>query len=112
MAQPLIYRLLIKPYHGAPTLAILVTLSMVGQMKDESTLMKAAMVNKPGDYSAIQVERIPIPEAAKGQLLVQNHYSGVNYIDTYHRNGTYPMPFPLTLGRFVHRPSIHGWCVT
>lgn len=63
-------------------------------------MMQAAIVKRPGNVSAIQVEQIPIPTASRGQILVQNLYTGVNYIDTYHRDGSYPMPLPLILGRF------------
>jgi NADPH2:quinone reductase len=39
----------------------------------------------------------PVP--SNGQVLVKNAFAGVNYIDTYHRSGLYPVKFPLILGR-------------
>lgn len=62
--------------------------------------MKAAVVEEPGDYDAILIKQdLPIPSPGPNQVVIQNHYSGVNYIDTYHRDGTYPVPLPVTLGR-------------
>ena len=43
------------------------------------------------------VER-PIPELAPGQILVRHEAIGVNFIDTYHRTGLYPVPLPSGLG--------------
>ena len=40
-------------------------------------------------------------EASKpgaGEVLVRNTAVGLNYIDTYHRSGLYPVPLPATLG--------------
>jgi hypothetical protein len=34
-------------------------------------------------------------------LSVRNVFSGINYIDTYHRNGSYPVSLPHILGREV-----------
>lgn len=39
----------------------------------------------------------PAPPAA-GELLVRTTAIGVNFIDTYHRSGLYPAPFPAPLG--------------
>lgn len=62
--------------------------------------MKAAVVEEPGDYDAILIKNdVPTPSPGPNQVVIQNHYSGVNYIDTYHRDGTYPVPLPVTLGR-------------
>jgi NADPH2:quinone reductase len=33
-----------------------------------------------------------------GEVLVRNTAVGLNYIDTYHRSGLYPVPLPATLG--------------
>jgi NADPH2:quinone reductase len=42
----------------------------------------------------------PVPEAAPppGQLVVQLAAAGVNFIDTYHRRGIYPVELPFTPG--------------
>ena len=38
------------------------------------------------------------PEAGPGQIVVDVEAAGVNYIDTYHRTGLYPLPLPSGLG--------------
>ena len=39
-----------------------------------------------------------LPEIQKDDVLIKHTAIGLNYIDTYHRSGLYPMPVPLTLG--------------
>ena len=45
--------------------------------------MKAVQITKPGGVEALQYNDVPIPKPEKGQVLVRNAYSGVNFIDTY-----------------------------
>ena len=35
---------------------------------------------------------------ARGQVQVKHNAIGVNFIDTYHRTGLYPLPMPSGLG--------------
>jgi len=46
----------------------------------------------------MQVEEIPSPTPGPGQARVRVAFSGVNFIDVYHRMGAYPMPLPFTPG--------------
>jgi len=43
-------------------------------------------------------EEVAVAEPGPGEVRVRNTAVGLNYIDTYHRSGLYPMPLPLTLG--------------
>ena len=62
--------------------------------------MKAAVVTVPGDSSAMEVKDIAIPDdLSDGEVLVKNAYSGVNFIDTYHRSGLYARDLPFTVGQ-------------
>ena len=45
------------------------------------------------------MEEIPVPTPGKGEALVKIEASGVNFIDTYFRQGLYKAPLPLTLGQ-------------
>ncbi|KAL7807011.1 hypothetical protein V8C44DRAFT_351457 [Trichoderma aethiopicum] len=62
--------------------------------------MKAVQISKNGGPEVLELNEVPVPSPAPGQVLVKNHFAGVNYIDTYFRTGLYPAPsFPLTMGR-------------
>ena len=59
-------------------------------------MMRAVRVLKQGEKPIL--DKIPIPKVSSGKLLIKNVFSGVNYIDTYHLSGLYPIPTPFTLG--------------
>ncbi|SPN98467.1 related to NADPH2:quinone reductase [Cephalotrichum gorgonifer] len=59
----------------------------------------AIQVSTHGDASVLTPTTIPVPTLAENQVLVQNAYAGVNFIDTYFRTGLYKAPLPLTPGR-------------
>ncbi|KAH7324657.1 hypothetical protein B0I35DRAFT_348401 [Stachybotrys elegans] len=62
--------------------------------------MKAVQFQRNGGVEVLEYVDVPVPTLAPGHILVRNHYSGVNYIDTYFRAGLYKAPgFPMILGR-------------
>ena len=60
--------------------------------------MRAIQVYETGGPEVIQLVELADPVAGEGQLLVEVTAAGVNYIDTYHRAGTYPRKAPFGLG--------------
>jgi NADPH2:quinone reductase len=52
--------------------------------------MKAIRVSRFGDPSVLELEDVPDPSPAPGQLLVRLHAAGVNPVEAYIRAGTYP----------------------
>jgi NADPH2:quinone reductase len=60
--------------------------------------MKAIRAHRHGGPEVLQLDELPTPEPGPGQALVRVEAAGVNYIDTYHRTGLYPMPLPVPLG--------------
>jgi NADPH2:quinone reductase len=58
----------------------------------------AIRLHAPGGPDALEVDDVPTPTAGPGQLLVETAAVGVNYVDTYHRRGLYPLELPATLG--------------
>eukprot|EP00158_Paraphelidium_tribonemae_P001775 Partr_v1_DN24795_c0_g2_i2_m37370 putative Quinone oxidoreductase len=65
-----------------------------------STLMKAVVVSRIGGPEVLSLATgLAKPVPTQDQLLVKVAYSGVNFIDTYHRSGLYAMPLPFTPGR-------------
>ena len=58
----------------------------------------AIRIHKTGGPEAMQWEEIPIPQPAKGEVLLRQTAVGVNFIDVYHRTGFYPADVPFTPG--------------
>jgi NADPH2:quinone reductase len=46
----------------------------------------------------MQLENIELEEPGPGMVRVANRAIGLNFIDTYHRSGLYPVPLPTGLG--------------
>jgi NADPH2:quinone reductase len=60
--------------------------------------VKAVRIHKPGGPEAHQYEDIELPPLAPDAVRVRHTVIGVNFIDTYHRQGLYPLPLPAVLG--------------
>jgi len=60
--------------------------------------VRAIQVTETGGPDVLRLAQLPDPEPGTGQLLVKVAAAGVNYIDTYHRSGAYPMPLPFVPG--------------
>ena len=58
--------------------------------------MKAVRFRTTGGPEVLEHVDIDAPTPGSGQVLVDVEYAGVNFIDTYHRSGLYPMPLPFT----------------
>lgn len=53
---------------------------------------------KTGDTSVLQIAHTELPPPGPGEVRVRHEAIGVNYIDTYHRSGLYPVELPSGLG--------------
>lgn len=51
-----------------------------------------------GGPEVLQLETLELPPPSAGEVLLRHTVMGVNFIDTYHRSGLYPMPLPSGLG--------------
>jgi NADPH2:quinone reductase len=61
--------------------------------------MHAIRIHSVGGPDVLHLDDVPLPTPGAGQALVRVEAAGVNYIDTYHRAGLYPLPLPATLGQ-------------
>ena len=61
-------------------------------------MAKAIRFHKTGGPEVMQLEEVAVGEPAAGQARIRQTAIGVNFIDTYHRSGLYPMPLPSGLG--------------
>lgn len=62
------------------------------------TKTRAIRIHETGGPEVLTEETIKLDAPAAGQVLVRNTAIGLNFIDTYHRSGLYPVPLPFTLG--------------
>lgn len=60
--------------------------------------MRAIRVQEVGGPQVMQCAQVDEPAPADDGIVVQVGAAGVNYIDTYHRSGLYPMTTPFTPG--------------
>ena len=58
----------------------------------------AIRIHKAGPASVLKWQEVEIGKPKKGKLLIRNTAVGLNFIDTYHRKGLYPIPMPFTPG--------------
>jgi NADPH2:quinone reductase len=61
-------------------------------------MTKAVRIHETGGPSVMQLETIDLPDPGRGQVRVRHTAIGINFIDTYHRSGVYPVPLPSGLG--------------
>jgi NADPH:quinone reductase len=61
--------------------------------------MRAIQITETGGPEVLRLAELPEPEPGPGQLLVEVAAAGINYLDTYHRSGAYPMALPFIPGR-------------
>jgi NADPH:quinone reductase len=59
---------------------------------------KAVEIAQAGGPDAMRLVDIEVPPPGQGELLLRQTAIGLNYIDTYHRSGLYPLPMPAVLG--------------
>jgi NADPH:quinone reductase len=62
-------------------------------------MMRAIQVSKTGGPEVLELVELPVPKPAAGQVLVRIHAAGVNFIDTYLREGRYPVALPFVPGQ-------------
>ena len=60
--------------------------------------MKKININKAGGPEVLELEEIKLSKPGAGEVLIEHVAIGLNYIDTYHRSGLYPLKLPTGLG--------------
>ena len=58
----------------------------------------AIRIHQTGGPEVLQWEEVAVGDPAPGQARVRHEAVGLNFIDTYHRSGLYPLPLPSGLG--------------
>tara|TARA_B000000477_G_scaffold115426_1_gene112476 strand:- start:412 stop:1383 length:972 start_codon:yes stop_codon:yes gene_type:complete len=60
--------------------------------------MKAIKIKKAGGPEVLELEDITLRKPVRDEVIIEHTAIGLNYIDTYHRSGLYPLIFPSGLG--------------
>ena len=59
----------------------------------------AIRIHQTGGPEVLKWESVDVGAPGPGQIRIRHGAVGLNYIDTYHRGGMYPVPLPFTLGQ-------------
>jgi NADPH:quinone reductase len=65
----------------------------------ERVTMRAIQVSKTGGPEVLELVDLPVPKPGAGQVLVKVEATGVNFIDTYFREGRYAAELPFVPGQ-------------
>ena len=58
----------------------------------------AIRIHETGGPEKMVWDEVSVADPGPGEVRVRNTAVGLNYIDTYHRSGLYPIPLPAVLG--------------
>lgn len=61
-------------------------------------MTRAIRIEQTGGPEVMELVDIALEAPGPGMVTVRNHAIGLNYIDTYHRTGLYPLPLPTGIG--------------
>lgn len=61
-------------------------------------MTKAIRMHGTGEPDVLRWETVEVPPLASGEVRVRHTAIGLNFIDTYHRSGLYPVALPTVLG--------------
>ena len=60
--------------------------------------MKAIQISKNGGPEVLELKDIKLNKPDKDEVTIEHKAIGLNYIDTYHRSGLYPLQLPSGIG--------------
>ena len=60
--------------------------------------VKAIRIHDTGGPDVLTLDTIDLPDPGPGEVRVRHTAIGLNFIDTYHRSGLYPLPLPSRIG--------------
>jgi len=66
--------------------------------EQEQVMVKAIMIDKFGTADVLEWREVELAGPGPGEALVRHEAIGLNFIDTYHRSGLYPLELPHGLG--------------
>jgi NADPH2:quinone reductase len=71
----------------------------LSQSENKETIMPHAIrIHRTGGPEVLSWDEVELALPAAGEVTVRHAAVGLNYIDTYHRTGLYPLPLPSGIG--------------
>jgi len=61
-------------------------------------MTRVVKIERTGGPEVLKIENIKISDPGPNDALIETKAMGLNYIDTYHRSGSYPLPLPSGIG--------------
>ena len=61
-------------------------------------MIRVVKIERTGGPEVLKIENIKISDPGPNDVLIETKAMGLNYIDTYHRSGSYPLPLPSGIG--------------
>ena len=68
------------------------------RLEEIANMPHVIRIHQNGGPEQMRWEEVTVGEPGPGEVRVRNTAVGLNFIDTYHRSGLYPMPLPMVLG--------------
>ena len=59
---------------------------------------KSIIIKKSGGPEVLELQDVEVGVPGPNEIKVRNYAIGLNYIDTYHRSGLYPVKLPSGIG--------------
>lgn len=60
--------------------------------------VRAVRIERTGGPEVLELIAVELPPPGPGEVVMRNSAIGLNFIDTYHRSGLYPVELPAPLG--------------
>ena len=60
--------------------------------------MKAVEISKNGGPEVLEIKHLSLDKPGNNEVTIEHKAIGLNYIDTYHRSGLYPLKLPTSIG--------------
>ena len=61
-------------------------------------MVRIVKIEKNGGPEVLEIKSVDVKDPRPDQVLIEQKAIGLNYIDTYHRTGLYPLPLPTEIG--------------
>ena len=61
-------------------------------------MTRVVIIKKTGGPEVLEIKKVKIGSPGPNDALIETKAIGLNYIDTYHRSGSYPLPLPSGIG--------------